>query len=1372
MQPAPGHPAPSLDGQPSAPPALLHRIFARTAERFPEQIAIEIPPSAANTRRERHSYAAIAAAASRLAARLQPFVQGEGVVAILLPRRSHHLYVAQLAVLEAGAAYTCIEPDQPPEQARFILEDCRAVAVLTSAAWMGWLEEAAYPPERCIDAVACLEARDSVGDHQGHDAPPALPALRAGAPIAAATAPPWLQPSSLCYVIYTSGTTGWPKGVMIEHQSIVNLMLSDAAYFGLGPGDRIGQLSSCAYDSSVEEIYLAFAVGATLVLMDDDVARLGPDLVPWLRREQVTMFCPAPTLLRTCPDANPARDLPDLHTIYVGGEELTADVANRWAPGRRFVNGYGPTECAVVVTRARVREHQPITIGAPVENNSAWILDRSLRQVGAGETGELCIQGMNVARGYLHRPDLTAERFVEHPDYGRIYRTGDLVRRDAAGVLLYLGRIDSQVQIRGHRVELGAIESHLSECEGVAAAACKMQADGGLAAYVVSRNGKLPEVEALRAWLARRLPEYMLPAHYVFVDELPRLPTSGKIDRRALPEIRPEEAGRGRREALAPRSELEWLVADAMAKHLPFSGHVSVLDDFFHDLGGNSLLAAQVISTLRADERTAGLTVRDLYEAPTIAALAAKAAPGRPAHKSAAPLARRRWSRRRVVLGSIVQCASILGGGIGVATLAFLLLLQLLPALLQQSGVAFLLLALPWLVLAARYLWLPVALLLAVGTKKLLIGRYRTGRAPYLGSLYVRNWIVQRQVSLVPWGLLEGTIFKNACLRALGARIGRNVTIHTGVELRSGGWDLLEIGDEVTLGRDAVLKLVSVHDQELVLGPITIGSGATVETRACLSAGTSMGQDACLASLSMLPGGSSIPPGETWDGIPAACVARTRPAPALTSRERRWSPAVHGVFLLLLEAVLGPLVQLPFFAVLLVCALHWQIDADRVVRWLWAPQAPALGTLAVLGAAVMLGAALVLPLRALACRALGRTPAGVHSRWGLHWLRAFYKGRGVEAAGKVLNGTLFWPAWLRLAGMRIGRKCEISSIMEVVPELVSIGDESFFADGIYLGTPRLDRGTVSCGETLLSRNTFLGNHVVVPSGCCLPADILLGVCTLADARRIRPGSSWFGHPLLELPRREVVVADRRLTHDPDWYRYVTRVFWEVSRALLPALPMLLLLAWFKRVVHGYEMQPRAYFHLVTLPGATMVALAIPPLLVLALKWGLLGRVREGRRWLWSCWCSRWDLLYVAWAAWAHRLLGFFEGTVCMTWWLRAMGARIGRRVVLGSGFAQVVDPDMLHCGDDATVACLFQAHSFEDRVLKIAPIHIGAGCSLASGAVLMYGAEIGAGAEVGENSVVMKHEHLLPHHSYLGFPTQLCAPQEPVALPESMEGAA
>jgi non-ribosomal peptide synthetase-like protein len=292
---------------------------------------------------------------------------------------------------------------------------------------------------------------------------------------------------------------------------------------------------------------------------------------------------------------------------------------------------------------------------------------------------------------------------------------------------------------------------------------------------------------------------------------------------------------------------------------------------------------------------------------------------------------------------------------------------------------------------------------------------------------------------------------------------------------------------------------------------------------------------------------------------------------------------------------------------------------------------------------------------------------------------------------------------------------------------------------------------------------------VVPAGAELPHDILVGISTVADASRIRPGTSWFGHPSFELPRREVIASDRRLTHDPEWYRYATRLFWEYLRALVPVVPALLAILWYKALPHWRTAEPRAVFFALTLPAATIAAGACLVALVLAAKWLLLGRVREGMHPLWSCWCSRWDFLYVVWAAYVRGSLTSFEGTPFMAWWLRAMGARIGRRVVLGTSFAQVVDPDMLSIGDDATVSCLLQLHSFEDRVLKIAHTQIGAGSTVGNNAVLLYGASLGDGCRVEDGSVVMKHETLLPGQYYVGCPTRPAPAPEAAELGDPLE---
>jgi len=278
--------------------------------------------------------------------------------------------------------------------------------------------------------------------------------------------------------------------------------------------------------------------------------------------------------------------------------------------------------------------------------------------------------------------------------------------------------------------------------------------------------------------------------------------------------------------------------------------------------------------------------------------------------------------------------------------------------------------------------------------------------------------------------------------------------------------------------------------------------------------------------------------------------------------------------------------------------------------------------------------------------------------------------------------------------------------------------------------------------------------VVVPAGQHLPEDILLGVCTVADDRTVRAGSSWFGHPAFELPRREVVACDRRLTHEPSFLRYWNRVAWEVGRLALPIVPALVVLLWFKAVALAGASFTAPYFMLIALPLVNLATAAFFPLLILALKWCLLGRVKPGQHPLWSCWCSRWDFLYVAWGMYARAGLSALEGTLLLTWFLRLAGMRIGRRVVLGTGFAQVVDPDMLTFEDDATVSALFQAHTFEDRVLKIDRVLIRRAATVGSGAVLLYGADIGEGTRVAPNSVVMKRERLLPGRSYAGCPTR------------------
>jgi non-ribosomal peptide synthetase-like protein len=691
-------------------------------------------------------------------------------------------------------------------------------------------------------------------------------------------------------------------------------------------------------------------------------------------------------------------------------------------------------------------------------------------------------------------------------------------------------------------------------------------------------------------------------------------------------------------------------------------------------------------------------------------------------------------------------------GFVAASAVSYFLVFQVLPFLLERLGLVTTLLLLPPLGIAGLLLYGVAAVALTVLAKGALIGRYRPGQAPVWGGYYTRHWVVSHIARLIPWGYLEGTIFQAAVLRLLGARVGRRVHIHRGVDLRDGGWDLLTIGDDVTLAQDAEIRVTDLDDGQIVLGPVTIGAGATIDVRAGLSPNSTVEDHGHLTALSWLPPGGRIPEGERWDGVPAARAGEAPPRPAVRLG-RELSPLAHGLLFVLgrfgqrLWAAL-PLLVLAVVASLLVpdanaVVLAWLKNPS--LSWAWA---------GIIMASVVVSLPVSLVLLAILLRALGRIRPGVVSQYSLEAVRVWIKTGAVDTAGNWLSGTLFWPWWLRLAGMRVGRGCEISTIIDVVPETVAIGDETFFADGIYFCGPWRHRGTVTVADSVLGRGTFLGNHAVIPGGYCWPDDFFVGVSTVVDPRLARPGSAWFGQPPMELPRREVATADRRLTHEPGLLRYANRLFWEALRFTLPWLPLLAAYLWYWCLAGTADQAGWAVVLLGMAPLVTFGVAAARCLAVVALKWVLLGRVWPGQHPLWSSWCSRWDFLYVAWNYWARGTLAALEGTLFLNAFLRLTGMRIGRRVVLGGGFAQVVDPDMLTFEDDSTVTCHFQAHSFEDRVLKIDRLRIGRGATVGPNAVVFYAVDIGDRAWVGPHSVVMKRDVLEADGRYLGCPTR------------------
>ncbi|MFI6015134.1 amino acid adenylation domain-containing protein [Streptomyces sp. NPDC051243] len=540
----------------------------------------------------RLTYRELLTRADTLAARLQTHgVRRGDRVGLLLPR-GPEMAVAALAVLRAGAAYVPLDPAHPTARLTYMVTDSGTSLLLTAARTTGLA--GTDVPELRVD-----------GDT---DAPaPATPVPCA--------------PGDLAYVLYTSGSTGVPKGVAVEHRALLNLAVNVRPVFPVTETDRVLQFVSFGFDVAVSDLFFPWVAGAELHIAQED-ERLGEALQARLRDSRITYVFLPPSAAMTLPRTPGA--LPELRTLAVGGEACPAELVERLGEaGRRIVNAYGPSEATVYSTTAELRPGEPVVIGHAVPGSRAYVLDRRLRPVPVGVTGELYVAGATLARGYIGQPGMTAERFVADP-YGppgsRMYRTGDLCRVDAHGVLHYLGRGDSQVKLRGYRIELGEIEALLAGHPEVTVAAAAVRGEGAeqrLVAYLVA-TAQVPDA-ALRAHLAGRLPGYMVPEIFVRLPELP-LNRSGKIDRSRLPEppsSRPELS----ESYAAPRSAAERRVAGVWQRVLTLD-RVGVHDNFF-DLGGNSVRLLAVLAALQEHPEYRELTLVDLFRHPTVAAVAA-----------------------------------------------------------------------------------------------------------------------------------------------------------------------------------------------------------------------------------------------------------------------------------------------------------------------------------------------------------------------------------------------------------------------------------------------------------------------------------------------------------------------------------------------------------------------------------------------------------------------------------------------------------------------------------------------------------------------------------------------------------------------------
>ncbi len=562
---------------------LFHAAVSKRAVHAPEAIALDFDGTTL-------TYAELDRRSNQLAHHLRGLGTGAGSLVGLYLERGFDSIIGLLAVLKAGAAYLPLDADLPAPRLAYLCQDARLSLVLTQSELAGML--AGF----CGRVLALDTEADTI----------AREPIDALAPTAGAD-------QQLAYVIYTSGSTGLPKGVMLQHRGLRNLVEAQVAAFAVKPGDRVLQFARLSFDASIWEIGMALRAGATLCLM-----RSAADLADVMSRRKISVATLPPSAL-TLLDR---MALPHLRTLILAGEPCSGEQVAAWLKRCEVINAYGPTEVTVCASFHRCRPGEVPPIGRPLENTKLYVLDEELEPVPAGVSGELYVAGDGLARGYLNRPALTAQRFIASPFVPgeRLYRTGDRARYREDGCLQFLGRTDHQVKVRGHRVEPGEIESALmayGSIEQAVVVACTHAGSGEtrLNAYLVPRGAEELNPSRVRSYLRERLPEYMIPAVVATVDRIP-LTANGKIDRQALAALEPRLASG---EYSAPQTPTEQLLAAVWQEALAVD-HVS-LDANFFDLGGSSLSLIKA-RTLLAERAGREIQITDFFAHPTLRRLA------------------------------------------------------------------------------------------------------------------------------------------------------------------------------------------------------------------------------------------------------------------------------------------------------------------------------------------------------------------------------------------------------------------------------------------------------------------------------------------------------------------------------------------------------------------------------------------------------------------------------------------------------------------------------------------------------------------------------------------------------------------------------
>ncbi|OAE03679.1 amino acid adenylation protein [Arthrobacter sp. OY3WO11] len=1271
----------------AAPPRTLVQVFEEAARQFPDASALD-------DGRASLSYADLHAAAKAYARRLHRNGIGAGdKVGIRIPSGTNELYVAILATLLVGAAYVPVDADDPEERAALVFEEAGVAAVLRAG------------------EIFTVPGRESP-----------FPAPRQ----------PGVEDDA--WVIFTSGSTGKPKGVAVTHRSAAAFVDAEAGLFlpdnPVNSSDRVLAGLSVAFDASCEEMWLAWRNGACLVPAPRSLVRTGMDLGPWLITNGITVVSTVPTLAGLWP----AESLDAVRLLIFGGEACPPELASRLAVDEREVwNTYGPTEATVVACAARMDGSGPVRIGLPLDGWDLAVVDAAGVPVDEGQTGELIIGGVGLAR-YLD-PAKDAEKYAPMDTLGwdRAYRSGDLVRYEPEG-LVFVGRADEQVKLGGRRIELGEIDAALQSLPGIQGAAAAVQATAAgnqiLVGYLAPAPGTSPDLDQLRTLLAAQLPAALIPLLAV-VDSLP-VKTSGKVDRQALPwPLAQASAG----EAVAPDLDAPsaW-IADQWAAVL--GTPPDSLDADFFAYGGSSLAAARLVSALRVRYPT--ITVADVYARPRLGALIDLARLSSPDGGMAASVRMERSVRPTARKSQVFQLVAGLPLHVLVA-MRWLTYLMAINNILAAWGV---LSGAPtvswWWVLVSWLVFVnPLGrMAISVAAARLLLRGVVPGSYPRSGKVHLRLWLAEQIADLSGAVSLAGAPWVPYYARALGAKVGKDVDLHSVPPVTG----MLSLGTGCSIEPEVDLSGWWIDGDLVHIGHVRVGPGATVGSRSTLMPGARIGAGAEVAPGSAVLG--KLKANQRFAGSPAQRLGKAQGSTC--RRARLKSVLAFGAYALAAAALaLIPFVSAALGALPVIAAVRGQ--DTLFASWpvlLWA--VPAAAVVWFLSNMVLTAAVVRL--------------LGLGLREGHYRVRSF-TGWRVWATERVLDmardllfplyASLFTPVWLRLLGAKVGRNVEASTVL-LLPSMTTVGDGAFLADDTMIASYELGGGWMRIAPAKIGKRAFLGNSGMTGAGRSVPKNSLVAVLSATPAKA-KSGTSWLGSPPVRL-RRARMEVDQSLTYDPPLRLKIYRTCWELCRAVpviltaAIAVAILAVLDWIAGTA-GYAAAALLGAPVVLAAGAVAAASSV------AAKWVLVGKIDAREHPLWSSFIWRNEVvdtfIEMVTAPWFARAAA---GTPALVWWLRGLGAKIGSGAWCESYW--LPEADLVTLGENSTVnrGCVIQTHLFHDRVMSIDTVTLEAGATMGPHGVILPAARIGAGGTVGPASLVMRGETVPAASYWIGNP--------------------